>query len=381
MATTPNMNLTLPIVSQTTGPTWANQINADLSVIDGHNHVPGSGAQIPSAALNINANVDFATNSAIGLNSTQYINQNAIASACALYAYQGELYYNDSSSVPVQITSNGSVVGPQGQWTNLAPPAEAAFNIGTGTFSFKSNSTTFGRLQAAILTLQATSTSNPISVIAPSATAAYNLTLPTTAAPQTGSLLSSDSSGTMSWVVGDATVSVTSSTIGVAPLGITAAQLASNAVETLKIKNNAVTQIKMENKSTSGTTADGVNVGPTNTVVFSSFTANFIAGRPVLIALDCLQGTGTAPAPVPAASSIVATGNPSMYIAVTHPNGTTQTQMGHFILGSGYTSPSSVQAIFNVVSSGTHTIQLASYCGTVFDGIVLSNGFFKAFQL
>jgi len=47
--TTPNMGLDLPIPGVTTGPDWANKINAAFTGVDGHNHSPGNGAPISIA--------------------------------------------------------------------------------------------------------------------------------------------------------------------------------------------------------------------------------------------------------------------------------------------------------------------------------------------
>jgi len=381
MATTPNMNLTLPTVSQTTGPSWANQINSDLTVIDSHNHASGNGVAIPSAGLNINDDVGFGTHSAVGLGSTQYVNQLAPTAACAIYAFGGELYYNNASAVPIQITSAGSVVGPPGQWTNLAPPAIAGYNVGTGTFSFQSDALTFGTLQGASLKLQANTSSQPITLTASAATASYVLTLPVVAPVQVGSLLASSNTGSMSWVTAGTSISITSSSISVSNGGITSNQLAPSSVITAAIAPQAVTQAKMEPKLASGGVAAGLNSGPGNTAVFSSFTCNLVAGRPVLFTLESGQSTATAPAPLPALASLQCGGAPEVYIAITHPNGTTQTQMAHTKLGSGYVPLSAIQGMFNVVSTGTHTVQFATYCPTIYDQIELQNGVLRAFQL
>lgn len=384
MSTTPNMNLTLPTVSQTPGPTWANQINADLSVLDAHNHNPlvNGGVAITTAALSIDADLSFGDYSAIGVGSVEFVNQPSTPSARRVYVSGGNLWYSYNGSVPVQITSGTSIASATGNITGLVPPAAVIYDNSTSRFTFWSNQSINAQaiLAASQFWVRASITAGIVAVAGSPSSSTYTLTLPPST-PGGAGLVGFANSGALSAVLPDSTLSVTSSGIGVAPLGIGAAQLASSAVQTAKINDKAVTQVKMEDKSASGATASGVNIGPTSTVVFSSFTVNLTAGRPVFITLDCLQNTGTAPASVPAASSISCNGNPSMYIAVTHPNGTTQTQMGHFVLGSGYTSPSSVQAIFNVVSSGTHTIQLASYCGTLLDSIALNNGFFKAFQL
>ena len=58
------LNLTLPTVTVTLGPTWATQINAAFEVIDEHDHTSGKGVQIPTAGLNINDDLDFNDNAA-----------------------------------------------------------------------------------------------------------------------------------------------------------------------------------------------------------------------------------------------------------------------------------------------------------------------------
>lgn len=380
MATTPNMNLTLPTVSQTPGPTWANQINADLSVIDSHNHVPGAGAQIPSAALNINADVGFGTYSAVGLGSTQYVNQLAASAACAVYAFGGDLYYNNASAVPVQITSGGSIIGASGNWTNLVAPAEAAFNVGTGTFSFKTNSLTFGRLQAASFALQATTTANPIGIIASPSTAAYNLTLPTVAAPQVGSLLSSSNTGTMSWVTGNSTMLITSSSISVANGGITDAQIATSAVQTAKINDKAVTQVKMEDKSPSISGPISYTVtGSTSFVSIPNGTLaiSAIAGRPVFVWLQSQDNV---------TGNLNSSNDPNgsdIRVWVVPPSGSSyyinQTTLG---TDSGY-SPSYVSCMFVPSVTGIYNLFLQGKNNSAFMGtqLAISNVYLKAFQL
>lgn len=368
MSTTPNMNLTLPVVSQTTGPLWASQINSDLSVIDSHNHAPGAGALIPSAALNINADVGFGAYNAVGLTSTQYVNQIQPTAACAVYAFNGDLYYNDASAVSVQITSGGSVVGSPGNWTGLAPPAEAAFNVGTGTFSFKTNATTFGWLQAASLALQATTTSNPIGVIASPSTAAYNLTLPTVAAPQVGSLLSSSNTGTMSWVTGNSTMTVTSSTIGISNGGVGTTQLA----------DASVTQAKMALKSASyvaRTTTLNVS-GPASTIVMQLSSQNFVAGRPVYVSVTGLKQDVTVPDPV----YCVASGSVQMYLLVTSPASVTTHFSNVFLIPSVNTLPS-ISGLYDVQTAGLHTIALICYIASGGSSLQIDNVALEAFQL
>lgn len=386
MSTTPNMNLTLPTVSQTPGPTWANQINADLSVLDAHNHNPSvnGGVAITTAALSIDADLSFGNYSALSLASAGFENQITTPAASRVYVTGGDLWYSYDGVTPVQITSGSAIVGAPGNIVGMGGTNDAAviYNDSTKTFTFWSDQAPpamRGILDVSQVTFRATAAASPVTVNSSALASTYTLTLPT-APPGSPGLVGFASSGVLSSVLPDSTLSVTSSSIGVTALGITATQLASSAVQTAKINDKAVTQAKMEDKSTSGATASGTNLVP-GTVVFSSFTVSLAAGRPVLIMLDGLQNTGTAPVAVPSAAYISCSGTPSMYIAITHPNGTTQTQIGHVQFGAGTYSPSSMQAMFNVVSSGTHTIQLASYVSGLSESISLFNGFLKAFQL
>jgi hypothetical protein len=49
--TSPLMGMPVPVVGTDPGPDWANNLNACLSIIDGHNHTTGEGAPIPFAGL------------------------------------------------------------------------------------------------------------------------------------------------------------------------------------------------------------------------------------------------------------------------------------------------------------------------------------------
>ena len=117
MATT-NMNLNLPVVTVTLGPTWATQVNTAFEDIDAHDHTSGKGLRVPTAGLNINANLDFNENAII---STQYVNYqqrtsspSGVTFAASTSVFNGDLYYTNSSGVAVQVTSGGSIVSSPG---------------------------------------------------------------------------------------------------------------------------------------------------------------------------------------------------------------------------------------------------------------------------
>jgi len=141
---TPNMSLVVPTVSTDPGPDWANNVNASLSIIDGHNHSSGSGAPISVDGLSITTDLPFNGNSATELKSAQFQDQGAVlpgATIDALYVVGGELFYNDAIGNQVQITLSGSVTGASGTITGL-PSGTASVSYNSGTFSFKSATNT-----------------------------------------------------------------------------------------------------------------------------------------------------------------------------------------------------------------------------------------------
>lgn len=118
MAITTNLSLNLPTVTVTLGPTWANQINAAFEVIDEHDHSSGKGVQIPTAGLNINADLDFGSYRATALMSTQFTSQasslTGALNANSVYVVSGDLYFTNSAGSAIQITSGGAIASSPG---------------------------------------------------------------------------------------------------------------------------------------------------------------------------------------------------------------------------------------------------------------------------
>jgi hypothetical protein len=142
--TTPLMNLNLPITGPggEPGPQYADDNNTAFERVDSHNHTAGNGAQIPVAGLNINADVVFNGNSAMALKSSDYQNQGATfptVKKYAVYAVNGDLYWNNGSGTPVQVTSGsginaGSIGGIGGDYATSG--ASLAFTSAVNTFIF-----------------------------------------------------------------------------------------------------------------------------------------------------------------------------------------------------------------------------------------------------
>lgn len=127
---TPNMGLTEPGVLTTPGPTYATQVNSDLDILDAHNHTSGKGALIPTAALNINADLPFGSNNATGVRAVRLSSGSSVVGADlrTLISIGGELYYVDASGNQVQVSSSGALnIGTFAQTATPANPA-SGFN-------------------------------------------------------------------------------------------------------------------------------------------------------------------------------------------------------------------------------------------------------------
>lgn len=111
--TTPNMNLILPDVGSTVGPTWATELNTAYDLIDSHDHSSGKGIAITPSGLNISSDLSFAQNNATNLRTTRFFNNSSftggINDKTCLYALNNELFYVDGSGNTVQITSGGAL--------------------------------------------------------------------------------------------------------------------------------------------------------------------------------------------------------------------------------------------------------------------------------
>lgn len=192
------MGLTIPGIGTETSPTWASDLNADLSAIDSHNHSSGQGVPITPNGLNINADLAFQSNNATQLRSTRFTPQGSALSGASdvgcLFVVGNELYYNDvTGGHHVQITSNGNVNATSSGISSGT--ASAAF--AGGVLAVKSSSTSGADvlMLSAVLTNSGNLT-NQLTLQAPALSSSIIETLP--AIPAAQSFMAIDSSGTMS---------------------------------------------------------------------------------------------------------------------------------------------------------------------------------------
>lgn len=133
MAVTSNMGLPIDQVSITPGPSWATDLEQTKLLIDVHTHVSGLGVPVPTAGLNINSSIPMG---GFGLSSAGLMglsNQLTTSSGQVnfLYAFGGNLYWNQGSGVPIQLTTTTGInvsgvggisglTGTTGAWTYSA---------------------------------------------------------------------------------------------------------------------------------------------------------------------------------------------------------------------------------------------------------------------
>ena len=310
--TTANMGLTLPDVSVTPGPTWASQINSDLTLIDQHNHTSGFGSRIPTDGLLINAELKFNQTTpngipATGLSRVGLLSPQTPPVATGVYSdASGDLYYDNAAGIPVQITVGNSIAGATGSITGMTPESSASFDGGTGAFIWQKDA---GAPEAATMdsgplrVRDGTVGANAITITPPSGLAsAYTLTLPPDA-PASQRILTANA-GVSTLAAVDSTLTLTSSLLKVANLGIGTAQLADGSVSTAKlgagsvatskIADGNVTQIKWGPKTVSSSSSVSQSTSSTTQVTIAGLSVSITARAGHAIRVEVMpSGSGT----------------------------------------------------------------------------------------
>lgn len=255
----PNMNLLISVVGVDSGLLWEMNLNSSLTIIDGHNHTPGSGVQIPPDGLLINANLPFGGNSITGLASVVFAPQSTLTTLDAIYVSGVDLFFNDGSGNIVQITSGGSVNA-----------TSSGISSGSATAGFVSSilvvnqaASTPGNIQCgSILIGNNTPSSNFVTISAPNSLASnYGLTLPQI--PGATSFLQLDTSGNIGAAVA-VSAGITSSNI--AANTILGSNIAANTIAAANIVPATITTTQI-----ASATVTGGNIG------FQTITSDNIA--------------------------------------------------------------------------------------------------------
>jgi hypothetical protein len=281
------MGFPISSIGTDSGLNWETNLNAALTVIDGHNHSPGSGQQIQPNGININADLTFNSNNAIALRAARFTPQaspiaNAGADVGEIYVSGNELYYNDvSGGNQVKLTSNGSVNATS---SGIASgTATAAFSA--GTLVVKSSSSSYGNvaLQSVVLANSGNLT-NQLTLQAPTLSSSYALTLPTI--PGALSFMTLDASGNMA---GSIAVSgaLTTSNLS-ASANIVGTQLSASA-DILGSQLDSAAGIEpgqLNFNSGSNTVSSYSNGGATPTAVVTATLSGYTTNRPIFISFQ-----------------------------------------------------------------------------------------------
>ena len=190
MTTYPNMSLVLPTRGAPGSGHWADTLDADLALLDAHDHTTGKGLPIRSAALSIDGDVSFGSNwAATALQRITFASVTALSSnnkSLFVSSADNELYWRSNAGSNVKLTSGSALNvsaftgGIAGDYTAVG--AQVAFDDSGDRYTFKQNSATgWARLASGEVRILETGTTETVYVglAAPAALAAsYTLTWP-----------------------------------------------------------------------------------------------------------------------------------------------------------------------------------------------------------
>lgn len=194
--TSPSMGLVVPVIGVDSGLVWEQSLVADLSILDGHTHSPGSGVQINPAGININSALNFQGQSATGLQAATFTQQASFATLNSIFfGTDGNLYINDGAGDPsIQVTSGGAVLATS---SGIASGTASA-SFSSGVLVVNSAASTPANIQVASVLLGNNSAGSKFLTLSPPAAMAanYSLTLPTI--PGSTGFVTLDTSGNFS---------------------------------------------------------------------------------------------------------------------------------------------------------------------------------------
>jgi hypothetical protein len=184
--TTENMDLDLPVVGSTPGPTYATKIKQALETIDEHDHSSGKGVKIPASGLNIQTDLELNGNQLTETEAVEFTSQSATLSGNEkIYSVEGELYFNNDAGTPVKITSGSGLnlastgtIG--GDYGGVGVNADVSYSDLSKVFSFTRESGVGAEITGSDLNLQYPATGTaPVTIKPPNITSgSYDITLP-----------------------------------------------------------------------------------------------------------------------------------------------------------------------------------------------------------
>lgn len=359
------MNLTIPTVSVSPGPEYAESINADLALIAAHTHIDGEGNPVPVAGLDIDDDLPMNAHALTEAGAVAFEDLDAtLVDVTRIYVKDGDLYYNNDDGVPIQLTVGTTInASAVGGFTGLAGTTGAAtYNSGTGTFTFTSDTGVAATVATGPLVVTATD-GDRITIITPTNTTNYTLELPP-AMPASSKILRMTSTGVI-----ECTLDVDGSSLeitGAAPpvlqvkaLGIATSMIAATAVTRAKqaAVGQQVSAADSDNFTTSSTSYVDVTSGGAVAVAVTITTS----GRPVIIAT---QNAVAGDSFLSVLKQDAGTGDIFAFLQI-NVTGSATTTLGHVQIGglqvagfSSILSPASAVWCLYAAAAGTYTFTL-----------------------
>lgn len=185
-ATLPNTGIVLPTLGGDSG-TWDEELNAALGNYDVHDHSPGNGVKIPTAGINIDADLTLAGFGLTNVKSVAFA-QVALLTAGSVTLFVNtadhELYWRTNGGTNVKLTSGSSINtsligGIGGDYSTVG--AHLNYDDANKRYTFQTQTNTWARLATGDVRIYEFNTSESVyvSLKAPAALAApFEITLP-----------------------------------------------------------------------------------------------------------------------------------------------------------------------------------------------------------
>lgn len=182
------MLIDLPTLGADNGA-WDDKLNAGLTKVDAHDHTTNKGTRVPSAGININADLAFGGYGPTGLGKAAFNAVAALASGTKtlfVSSADNELYWRTNGGTNVKLTSGTSlnitlVGGIVGDYSSVG--AEVAYDDANDRYTFKQQGSPkpWARIASGPVRIYEFNTTETVYVelaVAAALAASYTLTLP-----------------------------------------------------------------------------------------------------------------------------------------------------------------------------------------------------------
>lgn len=127
------MELVLPVPEVQIGPDWAEEIVAAFNRVDLHDHSDALGVKITPAGLDITSDLDIQGNNLLNVLTAELSNNGSSPSSLgSLYRIGNNLWYNNASGFPIQITTGTTVNAPGSGVISADSPASYPYTVISG---------------------------------------------------------------------------------------------------------------------------------------------------------------------------------------------------------------------------------------------------------